>query len=206
MLLGLGGEHPLGLVAVALALAVLLVRVLHADVLIHEELAVHVVDGIVAGLEAAVADEAVALAQAVVVAGDLGRGDEGAEAAEGVVEDLLVNHGVQVADEELGADLEGLLLVGGGFVDAQGFSVESYAIHDLGGIVSIYLSIELDEAEPLVRLCNPVLGQVDVYHRPCLDHQLPDQCIGSTLVDVANVDSSLLVLFPKSSLLAQFWI
>lgn len=71
VLAGLGGEGALGLVAVPLALAVLLVRVLHRDLLVHEVLAVHVGDGVVARLEGAEADEAVAFAEVGVVAGDL---------------------------------------------------------------------------------------------------------------------------------------
>lgn len=116
--LGLGSQHSLGLVSVTLTLAVLLVGVLDADILVHEELSVHIVDRVVAGLEAAIAHETVSLAQTVVVAGDLGGRYEGAEAAEGIIEDLLVDHRVEVSDEELGADLEGLLLIGGGLVDA----------------------------------------------------------------------------------------
>ena len=109
--LGLSSQHALGLIAMPLALTVLLVGVLHADVLVHEVLRVHVCDCVVAGLEVGVGDEAVALGEAGFVAGDLGRGDEGAEAREGFVEGLFVDEGVEVADEELGAYFNGLLLV-----------------------------------------------------------------------------------------------
>jgi hypothetical protein len=78
--LGLAGEHALGLVAVALALAVLFVGVLYADVLIHEVLSVHVGDSVVGGLEVGVGDEAIALREARLIARDLGRLDQGAEA------------------------------------------------------------------------------------------------------------------------------
>lgn len=118
VLLCLGGKHPFGFVSVALSFAVLLVSVLHADIFIHEKLAVHVVDGIVASLEAAIADKTVSLAQSVIVSGDLGWGDEGSESAECVVENLLVHHGIEVSDEKFGADLEGLLLVRRGLVHA----------------------------------------------------------------------------------------
>lgn len=95
----------------SLALAVLLVRVLHADILVHEVLGVHVCDGVVGGLEVGVGDEAVAFGEAGFVAGDLGRRDQGAEAGEGFVEGLFVDEGVEVADEELGADFDCFLLV-----------------------------------------------------------------------------------------------
>jgi len=111
--LGLGGQHALRGVAVALALAVLLVGVLDADVLVHEVLAVHVRDGVIGGLEVGVGHEAVVLREAVLgVARDLGRGDERAEAREGVVEGLFVDERVEVADEEVGAYFDRLLLVG----------------------------------------------------------------------------------------------
>jgi len=98
---------------VALALAVLLVGVLDADVLVHEVLAVHVRDGVIGGLEVGVGHEAVVLREAVLgVARDLGRGDERAEAREGVVEGLFVDERVEVADEEVGAYFDRLLLVG----------------------------------------------------------------------------------------------
>lgn len=71
MLASLGGQHALSLVTVPLALAVLLVRILHGDLFIHQILAVHVGDGGVGGLEVAKGDEAVAFGQVIIVAGDL---------------------------------------------------------------------------------------------------------------------------------------
>lgn len=64
----------------SLALAVFLVCVLHRDVFVHEELPVHVGDGVVGGFEVGVGYESVALGQSGFVARDLGRRDEGAEA------------------------------------------------------------------------------------------------------------------------------
>jgi hypothetical protein len=112
--LGLGGEHAFCFVAMALAFAIFLISILHADVLVHKVLAVHVGDGIVGGFEGGVGDESVALGEAGLVARDLGRLNERAETGEGVVEGLLVHDGVEVADEELGADFDRLLLVCGG--------------------------------------------------------------------------------------------
>merc|ERR1712225_151603 len=70
ILLARASEHTLRLITVSLALAVLLVRVLHGDVLVHQVLAVHVCDGVVGGLEAGVRDEAVAFREAGLVACD----------------------------------------------------------------------------------------------------------------------------------------
>jgi hypothetical protein len=110
----LAGKLTLGGVAVALSFAVFFVCVLHADFFVHQVLAVHVGDGVVGGFEVGVGDEAVAFGERGFVAGDLGGRDEGAKAGEGVVEGFFVDERVQVADEELGADFDGFLLVGGG--------------------------------------------------------------------------------------------
>ena len=107
----LRGEHALCFVAVALALAVFLIGVLHADVLVHEVLAVHVGYGIIGGFEVGVGDKAVAFGEGSFVAGDFWRGEERAEARECVVEGFFVNHGVEVADEELGAYFDCFCLV-----------------------------------------------------------------------------------------------
>jgi hypothetical protein len=68
---GLGGEHSFGLVAVALALAVLFVRVLHRDLLVHQVLAVHVGDGVVGSFKVGKGDEAVTFGEVVFIPSDL---------------------------------------------------------------------------------------------------------------------------------------
>ena len=62
---GAGGQHPLRRRAVALAARVLLVGVRHAHRPVAQELAVHGVDGCVAGLEGVKGDEAEAAAVAL---------------------------------------------------------------------------------------------------------------------------------------------
>lgn len=73
MHLGLSGKSTLCLVTVALALAVLLVGVLDADLLVQEVLAVHVADGVVGGVEVGEGDETVALGQVGLVASNLSK-------------------------------------------------------------------------------------------------------------------------------------
>ena len=196
MFLGLGRQHSFRLVSMSLSFAVLLVGILHGEVLIHEELSIHIVDGIVASFKGAVAHKTIALAQAVVVAGHLGGYGEGTEATEGVVQDLLVDHGIKVANEELRTNLEGLLLIGRRLVDAQRFAVESNTVHDLGCIIGIDLAVELDKAEALVQLGDAVFGQVHVDDGAGLHHQLPYHGVAGALVDVANVDGGFFVLLP----------
>lgn len=196
VLLGLCSELAFGLVAVALALAVLLVGVLDRDGLVDEILVVHVSDGVVRRLEGRVADEAVALGHALVVACDLGRRHELAEAAERVVQDLLVHGRVEVAHEELGPHVREPLLVRRRLVDPQRLAEQTDAVHAPGRVVGIRLRVELDEAEGLVRLRHAVLGQVHVHHRPHLEHELVYEGIVGPLIDIAHIYSRLLVLFP----------
>lgn len=146
-----------------LSLGVLLERVRDRDGPVAQVLAIHGVHGGVGGLEAGKVDKGKALGVARLrVAHDLGRLQDDTEGGEGVVEELLVHLGVQVADEDVGADVE-VLLVGGGLVDADGFAVELDHVHDLDGVVGVLLAQELDKAVALVHLGDAVLGHVDVY-------------------------------------------
>lgn len=88
ILSSLRGEETLGLVAMALALAVFFVGVLHRDFFVHEVLPVHAFDGLVGRFEGVVRDEAVALGGTRLVAGNLLWGEglgccEGGEVGEG---------------------------------------------------------------------------------------------------------------------------
>lgn len=194
--LGLLRKHALGLVAVALALAVLLVGVLDRDLLAHHVLAVHAGNGGVRRVEVAVGDEAVALAHVVLVACNLGRLCQLAELAKRVVERLLVDHGVEVADEQLGANLDVLLLVGRRLVHAHTAAVQRDVVHDLGRVVGLGLGVELDEAEALVLAVDAVDGHVDVAHAARVEHQLVEEPRRDALMEVADVDGGFLVLLP----------
>jgi hypothetical protein len=196
VLLALGGEFALGLVAVALALAVLLVGVLDRDGLAEQVLAVHGGAGGVAGLERVEADKAVALGDVVVVADNVWLAQDAAELAEGVVEDLLVDLGVEVVDEELGADVDRLLLVGARLVDANGLAPDADPVEHLGGVLGRGGRVELDEAVALVRLRHAVLRHVHLTHRANLRHQLGEQLLREALVDVADVDRGIFILLP----------
>lgn len=74
-------------------------------------MAVHVRDRIVGSFECAVGDEAVAFAETGLISCNLGGRLEGAEAGECVVKGFLVDEGVEVSYEELGAYFDGFLLV-----------------------------------------------------------------------------------------------
>ena len=152
VLLSLRGEFPFGFVAVALALAVLLVGVLYRDLLAQQILSAHRVPGNIASLEAVKADEAVPLADVVVVTNDVRLSQDLAKLAESVVEDLLIHRLVEVVDEQLGTDVERLLLVGRRLVDADWLSPDADSIQHFRGIVGGPRRIEFDEPVALVCL------------------------------------------------------
>lgn len=206
VLLRLRSERALRSVTVTLALAVLLESVLDRDLLVHEELAVHVLDRIVGGFERGVGDESIALADVGVVARDLGRSDQRAEAREGLEEHLLLHHGVQVSNEQLSSNScataqsrsfsSSSTLVCARLVDANRLAPEANLIHDLDGVVGIFLGRKLDEAIALVSLGDAVFREVNVDDGSGLYHQFPDNRIGCLLGEIADVDRAVLVLFP----------
>jgi hypothetical protein len=186
------------LVSVTLALAVLLESVLHCDLPVVQELAVHVRDRIVRGVEGRVRDEAVAFAEVRLVAGDLGRRHQRAEAREGLEQHFLFHHGVQVADEQLCSHAcaasqaaralgSSAASVGAGLVDSDRLAPEADLVHDLDGIVGVFLGSELDEAVALVGLRDTVFGEVDVDDGSGLEHQLPDLRICGLFREVADI-------------------
>ena len=122
--------------------------------------------------------------------------NEGAKAAEGIVEHSFVDHGVEVADEELSAHFDGLLFVCAGLVDSDGLAIQADLVHDTGGIVGIFFRVELDEAIALVRLSDPILRQVHVGYAASLEEELPDESIGYSFIEVANIDGAVFVLLP----------
>jgi hypothetical protein len=110
--LRLSSEHALRWVTVPFTLAVFLIRVLDGYVFIHQILSIHICDCIVRGLEIGIRHKTIAFREPVFrVASDLGRGDKGAKAGECIIEGFLINHGVQVANEELGPNFYCFLLV-----------------------------------------------------------------------------------------------
>jgi hypothetical protein len=189
-------KQALRLVSVALALAVLLVRILHRDLLVHHILAVHVLDGIVRSLKVGVRHESIALGQHVLVPRDLGGTRELAEADEGVVQRPLVYHLVQVSDEELGANFNGLLLVGRGLVHSDLAPVQASPVEYVDCIIGVLLGCEFDEAKALVLAVYAVDGHVESSHATMVVHELGEQLLGDIFVDVADVDGGFLVLFP----------
>jgi hypothetical protein len=189
-------KQTLRLVSVTLALAVLLVRILHRNLLVHHVLVVHVLDGVVRGLEVGVRHKSIALGQHLFVPCDLGRTRELTKADERVVQRPLVHHLVQVSDEELGTDFDVLLLVSGGLVHTDLAPVEAGPVEYIDSVISVLLGCEFDEAKALVLAVYAVDGHVEGSDAAVVVHELGEQLLGNIFVDVADVDGGFLVLFP----------
>jgi len=107
----LGGEKAFSCGPVALALAVLLEGVADGDGSVAEVLPVHGLDSSVGSLEAGVVDEREAFRVAGFrIALDFGCRENDAESGEGVVEEFFVDFGIEITDEDVGADVEVLLM------------------------------------------------------------------------------------------------
>lgn len=195
-LLGLGGQLTLREIAVPIALTVLPEGVLDRNFFREDILAMEVLDSSVAAFEIAKTDEAEPFAHTAVITGDLGQRKEGTEAAEGIVEDFLVHHGIKIAHEELGADVGRLLLVGRGLVDTQALSVELDAVDHIRGVLGVGWGAKLYEAKALVGLRDTIARHVNVLDRAHLEHDFIHHGGGGTLVNVANIHCSLFILLP----------
>ena len=170
MLLALGRKLALGFVTVSLSLAVLLVGVLHRDGFAQKVLAIHGCAGGITALERVEAHEAVALGHVVLVADDVGLPEDAAELAECVEENLFVDLVVEVVDEELGANIDRLLLVCAGLVDPNGLAVDPDSIENLRGVFGRIGGVEFDETVALVALRHAILRHVHLSDGANLRH------------------------------------
>jgi hypothetical protein len=118
-LLGFSGKCSLGLITVSLSLSVLLEGILDRDLLTQNILAVQRIDSSITALKVGKANKTETLARARLLPRDLWQTQQWTKPAERVVEDLLVDHGIEVSDEQLGANFGGSLFVCAGFVNAQ---------------------------------------------------------------------------------------
>lgn len=156
-----------------LALGVLLEGVGHRDGPVAEVLAVHGLDGSVGGVKAGKVDEGVALGvPRVGVAHDLWRLEDHAKGAERVVEELLVDFGVEVADEDVCAHVQ-ILVVRRCLVHPNWLPIKLDHVHDFYGIVCILFTEELHKAVSLMLACDSVLWHVCVDHRASLQEEFP---------------------------------
>jgi hypothetical protein len=117
---------------------------------------------------------------------------------EGVMEDLLINLGIKIAYEEVGSYVLTLLVLRC-LVDFEGSSIQLDHVQDLDAVVSVLFTPELHKSVALVLVGDLVSRHVHIDHRPSLDKQLPQQLLIDTRLEVADVDSGVLVAFVDRS-------
>ena len=66
-------------------------------------------------------------------------------------------------------------------------------MHYLDGVICVLLALELDEAVPLVLVRDFVSRDMHVDHWPTLREEFPKHVLIDLLIEVAAVDSGLLV-------------
>lgn len=174
-------------------LAVLLDCVVHCDVLVEQELSVERLNGSIRSLKTVEGDECKSFWLATCrIPRHLWKPYDTTKCREGLVEQSFVDRWVETTDEQVGANIN-LFAVVGRFVDTDGLAVKLESVHDFACIVGILFGLELGKGIALVRLCDAVFGQVEVDKRTGLDHEFPDDGIGSAIVYVANVAGGILV-------------
>lgn len=114
------------------------------------------------------------------------------EVAEGFIEQLLINFQIKVAHEDIGTYILCSLILRC-LIDLDGLTIELDHVHYLDGVICILLALELDEAVPLVLVRDFIAGDVNIDHWPALREEFPEHVLIDLLVEVAAVDSGLLV-------------
>lgn len=84
-------------------------------------------------------------------------------------------------------------------IDSNRLPIQPHLVHDPRSILCIFFTNELHEAITLMCLRNPIFRQMDVDNSASLQHKFPYQTIRNSLVDIADVDGSFLVLLPRLS-------
>ncbi len=79
------------------------------------------------------------------------------------------------------------------FVDSNGFTVEFESVHDFACVVGVGFGLKFGKSVALVRLSDAVFGEMEVDEGARLNHEFPDDGVGGSVVDVANVAGSILV-------------
>jgi hypothetical protein len=170
------GDGTFGGVTMSFAFSVLLVRELYSDFLVHEVLAVHVLDGGICAFEVDVGNETIAFASEFVIASDFRCAGEETKPGKCVVKDFFIRHLIEIADEEfcaraLGATRSAIFsttFVGIGLVDSDGLPVHSDSIQNVASIFGILLTAELHEAITLNCLRYAILWEMNTNDRPGL--------------------------------------
>jgi hypothetical protein len=76
-------------------------------------------------------------------------------------------------------------------IDAERLAVEPDHVQDLDCVRGVLLRGQLDEAVPLMRACDAILGHVHGDDGPGLREELPDERLRGVFVNVADKDSGV---------------
>lgn len=86
---------------------------------------------------------------------------------------MFRNHRIKVPDKQLSPNLNRLLLIGRGLINANGLPIQTDTVHDARGILGVLFADELDKTIALVSLSNPVFREMDVDDAAGLEHEFP---------------------------------
>lgn len=114
------------------------------------------------------------------------------KSTESLVESALVHCCIEIADEQVGANVD-LFLVAACLVDSDGFTEEFDSVHDLASILCVLFRLELCKTIPLVGRGDPVFREVDICDGASLQHQLPYESVCTPIVEVSYVARRILV-------------
>lgn len=195
--LGLFSKHTLGFVSMSLALAIFLIRVLNCDLFGHDVLVVHAGDGRIRGLEIAVGDETVTFRRGCdFIARNLWRIHQWSESTECVVQSLLVYTWIKIANEQLCANLDILLLICRCLVHTYPASVKGNIVENFRSIVGFSFCVELDEAETLVLPIDTIDWHIHITYTAGVEHQLVKDARCDALMEITDVYGGFFVLLP----------
>lgn len=144
----------------SLSLVILLEGIRHRNGSIAEVLSVHGIHSSITSLEAGKVYEGETLRfTRLRITHYLRCLQNHAEGREGIVEQLLIDLHIQIANKDIGAHIQ-ILLMRRCLIDTYRFPVELYHVHYFDCIVGVLLAQELHETVTLMHLCHAILGHV----------------------------------------------
>ena len=82
-----------------------------------------------------------------------------------------------------------------GLIDFNGFAEHFDHMHDFDRIIGIILTFELNKSVALMLIGDFVSGKMNVNDGSALDKEFPEETLRFFLIEMADVDGSLLVAF-----------
>lgn len=125
--------------------------------------------------------------------GDFGVDDE-AKVTESFVEHFLVNLRIEITDKEIGANVLGSFILRG-LIDFDGFAEHFDHVHDFDRIIGVVLTFELNKAVALMLIGDFISGKMNVNDGSALNKEFPEETLSDFLIEIADIDGSLLVAF-----------